>query len=137
MKIKGDRNTINDMVKSAEFIGEHTILGEKEPGTVDLSVSPADYSDDIRERLFEMFAKADMPILSFSKKEVKLEDVFVSVTANAQETDEVEEEPEKPSFSERLKNLFVKKTQDDAEESAEERKTPEELAENTEKEEEI
>ena len=137
MRIKGDRNTINDMVKSAEFIGEHTILGEKEPGTVDLSVSPADYSDDIRERLFEMFAKADMPILSFSKKEVKLEDVFVSVTANAQETDEVEEEPEKPSFSERLKNLFVKKTQDDAEEAAEERKTPEEPAENTEKEEEI
>lgn len=107
LRIKGDRNRINEIVKECEFIGEHVISSEKEPGAFDVTVSPADFSEDIREKLFNLFVSENMPVLSFKKKEVTLEDVFVSVT-NQEETEE-EEKTEETGFGDKLRKLFVKK----------------------------
>lgn len=119
LRVKGERNRINELVKDCEFIGEHTISAEKEPGAFDVTVSPSDYSEDIREKLFELFVGANMPILSFKKKEITLEDIFVSVTNTEEsveeETDEVKEEK---GLMQKIKGLFVKKNED-AEETQE------------------
>ncbi len=108
LKIKGDRNRVNELVSNTDFIGTHIIGSQKEAGVVEVEVSSLDANDDIREKLFYLFKDEGMVILAFERRKSTLEDVFVRVTS--EEIAVSEEDEENPlTFIEKVKGIFVKK----------------------------
>ncbi len=119
MKIKGDRNRINELVSNTDFIGTHIIGSQKEAGVSEVEISSLDVNEDIREKLFHLFADEGMVILAFERRKSTLEDVFVRVTS--EETVVSEEAEEKPlTLLEKVKSIFVKKEETVVEEITEE-----------------
>lgn len=113
LRIKGDRNRVNDLLREADFIGSHIIKAQKEPQTCDIEIVADENYGDIREDIFNLFVNEGMVILSFKKKETTLEDIFVKATNGEYdlEGDEEEtvEENEKKGVLEKIKGIFVKK----------------------------
>lgn len=108
LRIKGDRNRVNELARETQFIGSHIIKEQKEPLTCDIEINAQEGYSDIREDIFNLFKDEGMVILSFKKKETTLEDIFVKATN--EEFQEIEdEEVENKNFLEKIKSVFVKK----------------------------
>ena len=120
MKIKGERNRVNEIVSNTDFIGTHIIGSQKEQGVVDIEISSLDKNDDIREKLFNLFKDEGMIILGFERRKSTLEDVFVRVTSE-EIHESLDDEEKSVSFIEKLKSIFVKR--EEKEEVALEEKT--------------
>ncbi len=112
LKIKGDRNKVNEMVSNTDFIGTHIISSPKEQGVVEIEISSLNSDEDIREKLFHLFADEGMVILAFERRKSTLEDVFVRVTNEEIAVEEAEEE-KNASLIDRIKGIFVKKEDDE------------------------
>lgn len=116
LRIRGDRNHVNDLAREAEFVGSHIIKEQKEPGTCDIEITAKDGLDDIREDIFKLFVSEGMVILSFKKKETTLEDIFVKATSGDYDlSEEKEDEIEHKSVLEKIKGIFVKKNTEENE----------------------
>lgn len=113
LRIKGDRNRVNDLLRETDFIGSHIIKAQKEPQTCDIEIVADENYGDIREDIFNLFVNEGMVILSFKKKETTLEDIFVKATNGEYDLEEDEEETveenEKKGVLEKIKGIFVKK----------------------------
>lgn len=109
LRIKGDRNRVNELSREAEFIGGHIIKEQKEPLTCDIEITAKEGYSDIREDIFNLFKDEGMVILSFKKKETTLEDIFVKATSEEAVISDNEEETENKTFIEKIKEFFVKK----------------------------
>lgn len=112
LKIKGDRNRINELVSNTDFIGTHVIGNENENGIYNIEISAKNPEEDIRENIFHLFVDDGMMILAFEKLKSTLEDVFVRVTNDSSLVVSEEEDEKELSFIEKVKNIFVKKNED-------------------------
>lgn len=73
-----------------------TVLGVKEPGSVDI-LAESQNAADIRADIFNLFASNGVPILMFKSMELTLEEIFIKVTSETAADDEEEDAQEAPA----------------------------------------
>lgn len=85
--LKGDLDRIKEVIGNNSLIQSYEIIecGENE---VKITVSVSEESENIEETLFYMFADNRIPILSSTRRENSLEDVFLAFTGNDEEIEE-------------------------------------------------
>lgn len=114
LRIKGDRNRVNDLLRETDFVGSHIIKEQKEPQTCDIEIVAGENCGDIREDIFNLFVNEGMVILSFKKKETTLEDIFVKATSGEYDSfeEKEEEETKNKNIFGKIKGIFVKKSEE-------------------------
>ncbi len=87
LEVKGSEETVRGILGTVDGIEDfHFVQSENENSLIE--VKP-DEEQDIRESLFNAFAKANVPILEMTRTKATLEDVFLELTQS-------EAAPEKP-----------------------------------------
>ena len=77
--VKGDEQTINDVLGNMSEINDIKYDSDSEENTVGFTVFFSKETD-IREKLFFAFAERGCPIIELHKKDTSLEDVFLTLT---------------------------------------------------------
>ena len=81
---KGNREEISTIAKEIRGVDSVEVSEGKEEGTVNAKLT-AKSGEDIREKVFRGFAKADCPLLMLKSSQTSLEDVFLELTQSANE----------------------------------------------------
>ncbi len=84
ISVKGEEAAIGTLLSGVEAVRSFTTL-EKEKDTVRLRIEADQAYTGLEEELFYLFADHRMPILSSTKEEHSLEEVFMAFTAEAKE----------------------------------------------------
>lgn len=84
LRVKGAKSAIENVLKGMDNVHRQEFSVSEEEGTVDVLVF-AQKEKDIREELFKVFAKNELPILSMSAYVKSLEDIFLEVTGQDNE----------------------------------------------------
>ena len=90
---KGCREEIHTIAKEIDGVESVELSEGKEEGTVHAKIV-AMAGEDIREKVFLAFAKADFPLLEMMSSRTSLEDVFLELTQSAAEEQRVTREPD-------------------------------------------
>ena len=88
---KGNREEINTIAKEIRGVDSVEISEGKEEGTVSAKIT-AKSGEDIREKVFRGFAKADCPLLMLKSSQTSLEDVFLELTQSSNEDTDIDDE---------------------------------------------
>ncbi|WP_242859915.1 ABC transporter ATP-binding protein [Clostridium drakei] len=84
LRIKSSKAEADEVIKGIPYINSITDDGIKEPNTIDLIVEgKEDY--DLREDLFNIFSKANIPLLMMKPLNLTLEEIFLEVTDESKE----------------------------------------------------
>ena len=78
--IKGDTDTVSAALEQEKEIEKYVFLEENEPETVHVNVI-AQKGQDIREGIFSVCAKKNLPILEMRPATKSLEDIFLELTS--------------------------------------------------------
>ena len=78
MRVAGGEQAVVELVSKVPGVKKVSVLGEKEPGSVDLLIEQADNAD-VRAELFARLAARNWPILSLRSSERTLEEIFMSL----------------------------------------------------------
>jgi len=79
VRVRGDLDKITETLGNVSIITEVKPEGSREAGMHDLTVS-GDENTDIREAIFNVLAKKELPILMMRSLELTLEEIFLQVT---------------------------------------------------------
>lgn len=79
LRIKGPKTTLVQILCDLPDVASVKVLGEKEQGTVDLTVE-AKKDKDVREQIFMLMSHSCYPILSMKGIDVNLEQIFLQLT---------------------------------------------------------
>ena len=90
---KGSREEIHIIAKEIDGVESVELSEGKEEGTVNAKLV-AMAGEDIREKVFLAFAKADFPLLEMMSSRTSLEDVFLELTQSAAEEQRATREPD-------------------------------------------
>jgi len=90
VRIKGDPDKVTVELRKAEGVTQVRRTGKAEPGAHEYIVYGKKDSD-IREAVFNVMAKAGLPILALHSSEASLEDVFLQLTKTSDEESPDEE----------------------------------------------
>ena len=88
---KGNREEINTIAKEIRGVDSVEISEGKEEGTVSAKIT-AKSGEDIREKVFRGFAKADCPLLMLKSSQTSIEDVFLELTQSSNEDTDIDDE---------------------------------------------
>ncbi|MBQ3133075.1 MAG: ATP-binding cassette domain-containing protein [Clostridia bacterium] len=78
VRVAGGEQAVVELVSKVPGVKKVSVLGEKEPGSVDLLIEQADDAD-VRAELFARLAARNWPILSLRSSERTLEEIFMSL----------------------------------------------------------
>ncbi len=81
LRISGDERTALDVLESIDGIKNVKSLGRKERNSIDFIVE-TEPNVDVRPVIFQAMAAQNLPILSMSTVDMTLEDIFIEVTSN-------------------------------------------------------
>ena len=84
LSVKGDEATVSEILRGRDYIKSFCI-NEAADGIVKLTVETDKENTGIEEDLFYLFADHRMPIISSTKEEHSLEEVFLAFTAETEE----------------------------------------------------
>lgn len=93
LTVKGTPDEMNSALAILENVENVDIRESKENGCVDISLNSKDKAD-IREELFYHMAKLQHPILRMQMNTVTLEDIFLELTDNEENPEEMKDETE-------------------------------------------
>lgn len=88
LTVLGEEEKIRDALKTMEGIKDLTIQESETGGTVEIGITTDD-SRDIREELFYLLANHRMPILALSMQKRSLEEIFLMLTEEKEEKEDV------------------------------------------------
>ena len=75
----GTKSAVKELLESIEGLKSIRYISSTEPDTVDFKIAFKD-GLDLRKRIFEVFASANLPILEFKSLDLTLEEIFIKVT---------------------------------------------------------
>ncbi len=75
----GTKSAVKELLESIEGLKSIRYISSAEPDTVDFKIAFKD-GLDLRKRIFEVFASANLPILEFKSLDLTLEEIFIKVT---------------------------------------------------------
>ena len=87
-RILGNESEIYDVLASVEGVDSVTKLGQKEPKTFDFNIEGSEELD-LRVPIFNALSEHKMPILITRGSEFSLEDIFLQLTSESNQTQEV------------------------------------------------
>jgi len=79
VRVKGELGKIIETLGQISVVREVRSEGSREPGSYDVTVT-GDENTDIREAIFNVLAKKELPILLMRSLELTLEEIFLQVT---------------------------------------------------------
>jgi len=82
IRVPGQAQAAVGILQGVAGISEVEVMGELEPGTVDLLVKS---ERDTRSEIFFAFSKAELPILTMKPYDLTLEEIFLQVTQDPKE----------------------------------------------------
>jgi ABC-2 type transport system ATP-binding protein len=82
VRVKGEKQKILQALTEYTVIRSVNADTSREPGTVDLILA-GDENVDIREAIFQCFARNNMPILLMKSMDLSLEEIFLTITGEA------------------------------------------------------
>ena len=85
LEAKGDERTVSTIINTVSGV-EDFHFDQSDGATSKLEIKPEE-EKDIREALFNAFAKANVPILEMTRIKATLEDVFLELTQSAAQDD--------------------------------------------------
>ena len=85
LRISGDERTALDVLENINGIKNVKSLGRKERNSIDFIVE-TEPNVDVRPVIFQAMAAQNLPILSMSTVDMTLEDIFIEVTSNENNT---------------------------------------------------
>lgn len=82
IRVPGQAEAAVRVLQAVSDISDVEVMGEREPGTVDLLVKS---ERDARSDIFFAFSKAELPLLTMKPFDLTLEEIFLQVTQDPQE----------------------------------------------------
>ena len=87
VRVKGPEKETRQLIRDIDGTRYCECIGTKEPGTFDFMVE-SDRKTDIRQALFMRMAKNDTPIMMMKPMDITLEDIFLQLTQDSEQTQE-------------------------------------------------
>lgn len=84
-RIQGEPEQVVSALETIPSLKEVRVLGEKEPGAYEYLIESAE-QQDIRAEVFRALAKADLPLLYTHGNEASLEDIFLHLIAEQEQS---------------------------------------------------
>ena len=91
LSVAGEQDKLEEIFKGIPEIKEYKFMEPKEEGCVSVDIQTVP-DTDIRKKLFYDIVKADMPIMELSLSERSLEDVFLELTGDNNDSNTNEEQ---------------------------------------------
>lgn len=91
LSVAGEQDKLEEIFKEIPEIKEYKFMEPKEEGCVSVDIQTVP-DTDIRKKLFYDIVKADMPIMELSLSERSLEDVFLELTGDNNDSNTNEEQ---------------------------------------------
>lgn len=101
LRIKGDEFVAKNILSEIPEIKSSEVIGSRERGTVDIMVEARD-GEDVREKVFNVFAAKNVAIIMNKPMEKTIEDIFVRVIGDTEAEPETEEIAVKKSTFKKL-----------------------------------
>ena len=101
LRIKGDEFVAKNILSEIPEIKSSEVIGSRERGTVDIMVEARD-GEDVREKVFNVFAAKNVAIIMNKPMEKTIEDIFVRVIGETEAEPETEEIAVKKSTFKKL-----------------------------------
>lgn len=117
LQIKGEREVIEETLKSTDLIKDFKVKQSREDGIYDITAN-ASTTRDIRDDLFFIFASKKLPVVKMEHESLSLEEVFLKLTNEelleemkaGAEKDEISNQGKREKF--KIKNPFKKKEEE-------------------------
>lgn len=114
LTVQGERDEVEDSVKTLENLEEYQVSQSKEEEhALDIMIKTSE-GQDIREDLFYMMADKRCPILKMQMKKVSLESIFLELTEE-QPVTEAKRREKRSIFRKKEEGFFAKKELEDLE----------------------